>query len=202
MYAACCEARQVVSLEPEAAGSTRGVRDEYESLRDLLHLPQCELLAVDVMVYCPEEPFDLVLLHDSINHIREVTTDIRRDGPAREAQRQVVAKLASLTRLGGWLVISDCSRRNFFNDIGLGSPWPFARRIGWRKHQTPSAWCDLLREEGLQPGTVSRYVPRKLGAIALIVGSAAFNYFTYSWFALRAHRPESACLRGFSGGRS
>ena len=157
-------------------------------MREVLGLPQCSMLTVDFMEYSQECPFDIIMLHNSINHIRETRKDIRRDAESRGLQYRVVEKVVSLLKPKGWAIISDCSRRNFFADVGIRSPWPFVRDIDWDKHQAPRAWKDLLRQAGMGNFRIGRYVPHKMRWFSRVIGSSLFNYFTYSWFVLRAQR--------------
>lgn len=186
--AACYGAKEVVSLEPEAAGSHGGESLTYERVRTSLGLDRCRLVRQDFMTCDVDSPFDVVIMHNSINHIREVSTDVRRDPTARELQRHVIVRMHDLLRPGGWCVISDCSRRNFFADIGVRSPVQNVQGINWRSHQVPGAWQDLLADTGMHNFSRAHYVPHKTRWLAPIVDSRWFSYATFSWFVLRAQR--------------
>ena len=120
-------------------------------------MEQCVLEPKDFMTYNTETPFDLILLYNSINHIREVTTDIRRDEVARKSQSRVIAQIARVLKVNGWVILCDAGRRNLFGDLGLRSP--LATAITWETHQCLSAWRQLLAEHGFSDFCHNWYVP-------------------------------------------
>ena len=77
-YAALCGAKEVIGLDPEASGSTTGSTQTFSKIREELGLEQCVLEPTDFMTYNTETPFDLILLYNSINHIREVTSGVTK----------------------------------------------------------------------------------------------------------------------------
>jgi len=144
-YSACYGAREVVGVEPEAAGSTSGVMRRFSEFHEAGRFAQCGIVALDVMQFTDPCAFDAVVLHDSVNHIREVEADAARDSEARAVLASVVGHLAGLVRPGGWVIMSDCSRRNVFGDLGLRSP--FMPKVAWAKHQNPSVWAGPAARE-------------------------------------------------------
>lgn len=185
-YAALCGAKEVVGLDPEAAGSTCGSTRQFPKIRDELGLDQCVLEPIDFMTCSPDTPFDLVLLYNSINHIREVTTDIRRDPLARKSQSEVVAQIAKVLGVDGWVVLCDASRRNLFGDLGL--PSPLSRTINWKTHQTLGAWRQLLVEHGFGDFCHNWYVPYIVPWARMLLDNPISNYLTFSHFVLRGRK--------------
>ncbi|MHC4740198.1 MAG: class I SAM-dependent methyltransferase [Planctomycetota bacterium] len=185
-YAAICGAREVVGLEPEAAGSTSGSIQTFLKIREELGLAQCEHKPIDFMVYSTETPFDLVLLYNSINHIREVSSDIRRDNVARQSQNQVIAQIAKMIKVNGWVILCDASRRNFFADLRL--PSPFSRTVNRKVHQSPGAWRRLLAEHGFGDFSQNWYVPYIIPWARVLLDNTVINYLTFSRFVLRARK--------------
>ena len=78
-YSACYGAREVVGVEPEAAGSTSGVMRRFSEVREAGRFAQCSIVALDVVRFTDPSGFDAVVLQDSVNHIREVEADAARD---------------------------------------------------------------------------------------------------------------------------
>ena len=94
-------------------------------------------------------------------------------------------------RPGGWLVATDCSRANFFNDVGTTSP--FMPDIEWHKHQSPGTWDRLLRQVGFAAARVQWSSPNTLGALGrLLLGNRFAAYFLLSHFRLAARKPLTA----------
>lgn len=185
-YAALCGAKEVVGLDPEASGSTTGSTQTFSKIREELGLEQCILEPMDFMAYSAETPFDLVLLYNSINHIREVTSDIRRDEAARKSQGRVIAQIAKVLKVNGWVVLCDAGRRNLFGDLGLRSP--LAPTISWNAHQNLGAWRRLLAEHGFGDFCHNWYVPYIVPWARVLLDNPISNYLTFSHFVLRGRK--------------
>lgn len=189
LWAACQGATRVVALEPEAAGSTAGVRDRFRRAAEKLALSQVEMLPETFQSYeLPAEPFDVVLLHNSVNHLDEAACiRLREDLAARRTYEGLFEKLARATARGGRLVLSDCSCDNFFARLGVKNP--FAPTIEWNKHQSPETWADLLREAGFAHPVVSWTSYNRLGRPGrLLLGNRLASYFLQSHFRMRMER--------------
>jgi len=185
-YAAFCGAKKVVGLEPEAAGSKQGSVQKFVQIRDALGLVQCIHKPIDFLVYTTATPFDLVLFYNSINHIREVSSNIRRDPAARESQSRVIAQIARMLRPNGWVVLCNCSRRNLFGDLHLRSPLNPA--INWNLHQGLSAWRELLAEAGFGDFCHNWYVPYIVPWAGRLLDNPVSNYLMFSHFVLRGRK--------------
>jgi SAM-dependent methyltransferase len=108
-----------------------------------------------------EGPFDIVLLHNSVNHLNEAAcAHVHKDAEAREAYLTVLAKLAALTAHGGFLIVADCGRRNLLGSLGM--PNPFAPGIDWHIHQQPRTWVRLLRDLGFAEPRVRWDAPSRM----------------------------------------
>ncbi len=185
-YAALCGAKEVIGLDPEASGSTAGATQTFLKIREQLGLKQCILKPIDFMIYNTETPFDLILLYNSINHIREVTSDIRRDEAARKSQNQVIAQIAKVLKPNGWVILCDAGRRNFFGDLRLRCP--LAPMINWKTHQTLGAWRGLLKENGFDNFCHNWYVPYIVPWAGPLLDNPVSNYLTFSHFVLRGRK--------------
>ena len=187
-YAALCGAKEVIGLDPEASGSTAGLTEAFSKIRGELGLKKCVLKPTDFMTYNTETPFDLILLYNSINHIREVTSDIQRDEAARKSQGRVIAQIAKVLKPNGWVILCDAGRRNLFGDLGLRSP--LAPTISWNAHQTLGAWRQLLAEHGFSDFCHNWYVPYIIPWAGILLDNPVSNYLTFSHFVLRGRKSQ------------
>lgn len=183
-YGALCGAKRVVCLEPSAAaGSKDGIRERFDHIRSRTDL-DVEFVAGSLQDW--SEPFDIVLLNNVINHLDESACQrLHFDPHARSAYRSQLMRIADVTK--AWLVVSDCSKRNFWASVGIHNP--FAPSIEWEKHQKPELWAELLgsagfRTHGLRWNALAR--AGKMGQAVL--GNRLGGYLTNSHFILTLGR--------------
>ena len=148
LYAAVRGAKRVVALEPEADGSSSNMQLAFERARDHLGADQVELRGETLQGFDPAgDVFDVLVLTASINHLDErACVDLHRDEVARQTYLELLGQLTSLAAPGAHLVVTDCSRHNFFQRMGMRNP--VAPTIEWEKHQPPTFWAGLLQEVG------------------------------------------------------
>lgn len=148
-YAGCMGASEVVCLEPELDGSTAGVVRTFDRLRSEFPGVPVRLDTRTIQAFSTTETFDIILLHSSVNHIDEAACiRLREDEGARDAYRHVFARIRDLASPGARLIVSDCTRYNFFPLIGMKNP--LRPTIEWHKHQEPAVWARLLGEVGFR----------------------------------------------------
>jgi SAM-dependent methyltransferase len=147
-YAACSGAEKVVCLEPEVEGSSSGMIDRFNRLNKLLKMQNIVLKPVKVQALVSErETFDIILLHNSINHLDEMACiNLIKESRSKDAYRRIFSEIYSLSNHGAKLIICDCTKYNFFALLKI--PNPFASTIEWHKHQSPKTWANLLIEVG------------------------------------------------------
>ncbi len=183
-------AARAVLVEPEAqaAGGTAGVVGRFREVRDALGWS--DRVALEPVTFqafdSGEERFDLVLSHNSINHLDErACAELHRSAQARRVYLEVFAKVCGLMRPGGRFVILDCARHNLFGDLGLRSP--IMPAIEWRKHQQPGVWVRLLEEAGFAEPVIRWTTLNSLGrpGRALLANPVA-AYALTSHFRLEA----------------
>lgn len=184
-YAAIAGASRVVALEPEAAGGTPNANPRARELFDALGVAS-RITMRDETLQTLEDPgpFDVVILHNSINHLDErACVSLRRDERARATYREILGRLANVTNSGAQLFVSDCSPHNAFPALGLHNP--FARTIEWAKHQPPGEWIELLTEAGFTRPVV-RWTPvnRLYAAGRRLTGNRLASFLTTSHFSL------------------
>jgi len=186
IYAACMGAGKVVCLEPESSGSTAGSSSVFNDLNKSLDLHNTKLISQTFQEYDPgEEKFDIILLHNSINHLSEkACIGLQNDPACRETYESLFSKLNTLCDIGALLIVCDCSRKNFFNDLNLKNP--FAKTIEWEKHQSPSVWRSLLEESGFSFVSLAWTVPNYFGEFGKwLYGNRIGTYFISSTFCLK-----------------
>lgn len=184
-FAATCGAEHVTAIEPESDGSHNDMLDQFKSVRRLLGLEDKVTIFSGTLEDFPlTEIYDLVVINNAINHFNEsACSRLHTDSAAKDAYRPLFDKLAKATAPGGTILITDCSRRNFFGDLGLRSP--FAPTIEWDKHQTPKAWADLLKEHGFRGPNIGWMPVIPLGTIGRLLGSNSLGaYFINSQFRM------------------
>lgn len=182
----------VVGIDPEGAGSSTGVKHMMPERIKRLGLKNCEFLPVTLGEHpFPDGSFDLILSYNSINHLHEVTSDLRQDATAYKVYHKIFRELFRITAPGGMVIISDCSRINLFSGLkkyGISHPIPGMRMIEWEKHQIPSVWKQLLREAGFSLVSQNWYVPAPFRHIRWLIDNPIFSFCTFSHFTLRAQR--------------
>ena len=188
-YAACSGAENVLCLEPEAKGSSSGVADTFHRLNEILTLDNVEFEPTTIQALeTGGETFDIILLHNSINHLDETACiDLLEDPESRAIYKEIFSKIYSIASEGAKLVVCDCSRYNFFAKLGIKNP--FGPTIEWHKHQAPETWAELLSEVGFTDPTIrwsSLNIFRSWGRA--LFGNRLIAYFTTSHFCLVMNR--------------
>jgi SAM-dependent methyltransferase len=186
-YAAINGAKKTVCLEPESEGSTSGMINQFnlfeKSFRadlPIQHLP----LTLQEYLLKYNDTFDIVILNNSINHLNEeAAIKLREDKKYYDYYVDMFSTVFKNMNKGGKLIITDCTNRNFFNDLGMQSP--IMNSIEWHKHQSPETWCKLLKEVGFKNPSVNWSSINRLGEIGRVLFKNAISaYFTTSHFRL------------------
>ena len=173
-------------VDPLSDGANSEMRSQYSRMAKVLDLGN----KVDFYEAALDEVgvslglFDIVLLHNSINHVNEeFTRTLTQSAEASESYRRFADLLLSHLEEGGRLVMSDCSSKNFFSQLGL--PSPFAPGIDWRIHQTPAIWAELFSEQGFRLERTTWATRREFGLYGkLLLGNAIGAYLTTSQFTV------------------
>mgnify|MGYP001162026152 CR=1 FL=1 len=191
-FAACQGASTVVCLEPESAGSTAGTAVKFERIKNLLGLNNIILETRTIQEYqVSESPFDIILLHDSINHLDEsACMKLPEHEESKMKYLEIFNKISQMATKNAEIIICDCSRYNLFGMLKLKNP--FDPSIEWYKHQSPKVWTEMLLQVGfvcpeIRWNYYSKYLPKER-PIAL---SALVAYLTSSHFWIKMHfQPE------------
>ena len=189
-YAACMGAKEVVCLEPETEGSRSGMGAKFRKLGGILGYNQVKFEPVTFQAFDPaEKQFDVILLHNSINHLDETACiNLLNSEMSKAVYMDILSKFSSLASSGAKLIICDCSRYNFFALLGIKNP--FAPTIEWHKHQAPEVWVDLLGKVGFASPRI-RWISfntlRSPGRVLL--GNKLLSYFLRSDFRFTMEKP-------------
>jgi SAM-dependent methyltransferase len=183
-YAAVRGARHVVCLEPETEGSNAKMRDMFNRIVATLNVSNVERLPITIQEFeAVPGAFDIVLLHNSVNHLdEEACINLRQDKRAADVYRGLFHKLATLMSDNGTLIIADRTPNNLFPRLGLKHP--LSRSVEWHKHQPPEEWARLLKEAGFTDEKV-RW--------------SAFNSFGPLGWRLLANRTGAFFFKGHFG---
>ena len=184
-YAASQGAKKVICLEPECDGSYGEMTKNFEKIKSILQLENAQLIKSTFQDYNPlDEKFDIVLMHNSINHLDEGACErLTEDKAAWEKYLDITKKINSIANPGAKLLVCDCSNENFFAKVGIKNI--FAPTIQWSKHQKPETWIKLLRQSGFYPTKLNWNSPKQLGNIGyLFLGNKFLSYFLGSHFRL------------------
>ena len=189
-YVACMGAKEVVCLEPETEGSRSGMGRKFRKLGEILGLDQVRFEPVTFQAFEPAgERFDVILLHNSINHLDEpACINLLNSAASRAIYLDMFSKLSSLASDGAKLIVCDCSRNNLFALLRIKNP--FAPTIEWHKHQAPEVWVDLLSQVGFTNPRVRWTAFNTLRAPGkVLLGNKLLSYFLRSHFRFTMEKP-------------
>lgn len=152
-WAAVSGAERVVGLEPmgDGSGSSGDSRRYFEGFAQRLGLSNMEILDATLQDYeCPDDSYDVVLLHAVINHLDEdACIRLRESAEARRSYEEIFRGVHRLMRDGGSLIITDAPTKTLYSDLGRERS-PFNRRIDFKKHQQPETWAEVIAPAGFE----------------------------------------------------
>jgi len=126
--------------------------------------------------------FDLILLHNSINHIGEDIISTVKDVPEhRNEYLKRLKEVLSHGKKGAKIIVADCSNKNFWGDLKL--PNIFAPSINWKIHKDPNFWTDMLNELNCKHIKTNWTARRELLYLGkFFLANKVMSYFTDSHF--------------------
>lgn len=191
-YVASQGASEVICLEPEADGS-KNIRTSIFT-RIQKRLGYQEIVKLEPMTIqdfsCKNNLFDIIILHNSINHLDEnACINLLRGEEYYKIYQSIFSKIFSMAKNDSKILIHDCSRENFFKYIKLSNP--FAKTIEWNKHQKPETWIHLLRSVGFNKPKI-RWTPvsRLFSLGKKLTGNRLVAFFIGSYFSLIMEKSE------------
>lgn len=184
-FAAYAGAKRVVCLEPEDDGGRDDAIKKATALANALALKQILICSKRIQDFdSRDENFDIILLHASINHLDEnACINLRNNKDSVKKYLEIFKKIYKLSNKGARIIITDCSRYNFFALLNIKNP--FAKNITWQKHQSPYLWAELLQKAGFVNPKIYWISPSKLGKLGkVLLDNRIISYFINSKFCL------------------
>lgn len=189
-YAACMGAEEAICLEPEAEGvianSVAGFhRLKAHGLSDRIRF---EPITFQRFVVGTDRKFDVILLHNSINHLNEwACINLLKEEKSRQVYLDLFENFYRHSNPDACLIICDCARRNFYGDLGMRNP--LVPMIEWHKHQSPKVWASLAAEVGYCRPKIRWTSFNSLGTLGrYLLGNKLAAYFLLSHFRLQMQR--------------
>ena len=190
VYLSLMNAKSVYCLEPELSGSSKDTQRIFSRFINELQIKNIIAVKKPFQEMGREDLlFDIILLHNSINHLDENACSKLHDDPnAKQTYEHIFQKLYQYTAEKGCIIIADCSRYNFFPSIGIKNP--IAPTINWKYHQPPKLWKRLLENAGYQPLSLTWTSISKFGNAGLyLLSNKIMSYFLLSHFILKMKKP-------------
>jgi len=183
-YSSIMGAKSTICLEPVLAGSTSGIQEKFIRIKDKLKINNVEFADSTFQKFNTQIKFDIIIMHNSINHLDELACiKLKHDRRSRDIYIGFFHKLNALLADKGFLLICDCSRNNFYNDIGVKNH--LMPTIEWKKHQSPRFWAKMAEDSGFKIVRLKWTSFNCLGQIGRILfGNSFANYFLQSHFCL------------------
>jgi len=181
-YSRFMGAKKAINLEPFEAGS-KNVKINTKEISDKLRI---HLINQTIQEFDTSEKFDVIILHDSINHLDEpIFSKIHNSKKDFDKYSTLIEKISMLLNNGGTVVVSDCTRYNFWGMLGLKSP--FAPSIEWNLHQSPYLIKKLFEMQGFEKFII-RWSPfKRFGLIGRVLTNFGFfpSFFMQSHFNIK-----------------
>ena len=186
VYSSIAGAKNVVSLEPEHKGSSEKSLDKFSMLIKNFGCQNINVVSQKIQDYKPDNiKFDIIILHNTINHLDEdAAINLNKDLSSKEIYLNIFKELKNICNQNCTLIITDCSRHNFFGDLRINNP--FVPQIEWNKHCTPYLWKKLLAKskfKNIEIKWINHNSTRNIGKY--IIGNKYLSYFLNSYFLIK-----------------
>lgn len=177
-------AKYVTAIEPECAGSRYGYIAAIHRLKKQLNLSNLYVVQDHLQdYYCPEVKYNIVLMHNSVNHLNEQACErLHCSSEAQSIYIDIFTHIASMMLGGAKLVIFDSSRYNFFQMLHIKHP--IVPQMEWEKHQPPSVWLRLIKPLGFAKLQLSWTVAYPLRKFSPLLSNRIAAFFLFSHFRL------------------
>lgn len=189
-------AEHVVALEPEIAGSTKGVYEKFKENINKLGINNLTLVDKTLQDYDMQpNSFDLMVSVGSVNHWdEEACINLYREPDAKQIYRDIFKNILYGLKTRGQLSVFEMGKWNLFSWTSnrWGIPNPLLPSVEWYKHQQPRLWAKLLHKAGFSEVTWKWFFPvppfkgAKLVLDNPIFNNPLFTYFTTSKFVIWA----------------
>lgn len=141
-YSKTCE---IFLVDPYKSGSNKLMKNQFLNFSSIYK--KSNITHYNSLEELPKYiKFDLILLHNSINHIGEdLILNLDNKDKLNEYMDRLYLVLDK-AKVESNIIISDCSNKNFWNDIGVHNF--FAPTIQWHLHKEPSFWQNIFYQLG------------------------------------------------------
>ena len=172
-------AKYCINLEPFQSGS-KNVKINSKTVPESLKI---KLINKTIQEFKSEKKFDIIILHDSINHLDEsIFSKIDKDTHSFEKYSNLIKKISDMLENNGTIVVTDCSKYNFWRLLGMKSP--FAPTIEWEIHQSPYLIKKLFLKQGFEKFKI-RWSPfKRFGFLGIIISNFGYipSFFMQSHY--------------------
>lgn len=166
-------------IDPIAEGSNSEMMDQFSRLRQSTRCVRVNYHNGLITSLSEPQEFDIVLMHNSINHI--VEDILRSDASEQKRFQERLAPVTERLKPGGQLIVAECGKQNFWDHIGLRSP--FAPTIDWQIHEEPEFWSNILENQNCAHLKTNWSARRELRAVGKwLLANRIGSYFTNSHF--------------------
>jgi SAM-dependent methyltransferase len=172
----------VLGLEPEADGCIAGSIKKFNEIQAGLNLNNVEFKESFLEnLSMPKKPYNMIVMLNVINHLDEnAVQKLHWDEKARIEYIDMLKNLKRFISKDGFLIVADCGRKNFWNNLGLKSP--FIPAIEWNKHQDPDLWINLFKRAGFE---LYDFRWSNIYPLGFLSSNRVVQYLTMSHFTLR-----------------
>lgn len=177
-------AKKSIIFDPLAEGSNVLMSNQFKSFLNEFKCKNVVFIEDEIVNYQSNQKFDVMLLHNSINHIGEdLIETLENDPRSLEEYTLRLSRIFSYLKKNGILIISDCSSQNFLGKLGLFNP--IAPEIEWHLHKPPEFWVKICESLGFQKLTARWTARRELGFLGKYIFAKKIpSFFLDSHFVI------------------
>ena len=181
-------AKKVVSLEPETEGSSDKMIETFFLLKNKFNCENIDFVKNKFEDYKNDIKFDIVLLHNTINHLDEkATISLKTNKISQLKYINILKSLRDKLNDNAEIIITDCSRHNLFGDLKIKNP--FAPQIEWEKHNSPYVWKDILAKANFNSISIEWVNHNSLRSTGLLIfGNRFMSYLLNSYFLIKCKK--------------
>ena len=136
-------AKSAVCLEPGEDGVNLEKNASFETFDENFNY-EIDYLNEKIEEYHSNQKFDVIILHNSINHLVECDCkNLNHNIDAKKKIMKTIEKISFLANYNSLLLIVDNSGYHFFQNFGL-EHHPLIPHVGFHDHESPSFWIKLI----------------------------------------------------------
>ena len=169
-------------VDPIAEGSNELMSLQYNSMKENYDPRRITFHRDFIDTLLSPKEFDIVLMHNSINHIGEdILEDVLISDDAYREYKERIKTIVDRLIPKGILIVADCGKNNFWGTLGLNNP--FAPSIDWKLHWEPWVWKRMIEEIGCSHIRTNWTARREFGGFGRqFLANRLCSYFLNSHF--------------------